>query len=175
MTPSEYVIFDACLARSVGSKPTPKTREIRSVTETLKAGSIGVCITPLLRQEWEKHASPHMRRWLVHMTSRGRVKIERDRQVRDFRLAVRACFGQRECDHEKNQEVLKDAHLTECAILTGRAVLSGDDTQRRILAELSVVYPRVGSVQWINPTLLYQGCVRWLEGGGADAAFGRVA
>jgi hypothetical protein len=174
MMPNKFVIIDACIARSVGAGVISQTHKTREVVDALKSGPTGICFTPQLRKEWERHASRHMRTWLVQMTQRGRVRHEKDRQVRDFRNAVNRFFVGVGTGEEKRQAVLKDAHLTEHAILTKRAIFSSDDTQRRLLAELANVYSRVGHVQWINPDHLHPTCLVWLQNGCEDSFLGKI-
>jgi hypothetical protein len=106
----------------------------------------GALMTPTLRAEWRKHASPTMVGWLASMESRRRIRAERDRPVRDLRDALEQVE-----DQGVKAAIEKDLHLSEAAVWHAVPVASQDDRQRRFLAGLASSYPRAGKVQWFNP------------------------
>lgn len=80
------------------------------------------------------------------MESRGRVRREPDRPVRDLRNAVA------KVDNDGVRAALeKDIHLSESAILNGLPVASRDERQRKFLSELAEDYGAAGRIQWLNP------------------------
>ncbi|WP_410638072.1 hypothetical protein [Amycolatopsis sp. lyj-346] len=137
----------------------------------LKTGNTGVCMTPELQMEWERHATRFMTRWLANMEQRCRVRRERDRRLADLRESIMAFVKQQ----EKRDVILKDVHITEAAIFFQVAVFSFDDTQRRVLSELRVHYELLGGVQWFNPESDGQHSLEWLQGGGHDANACQIA
>lgn len=128
-------------------------------------------MTPALSEEWARHASPLMRRWLASMVSRRRVRFERDRRVADFRRAAIVAA----VDSAEYEAIEKDAHITEAAILLTVGVLSLDDKQLGLLARLSLTYPLVAGVQWFHPERAHVECREWLASGCRDATVGRIA
>ncbi|MFD2466005.1 hypothetical protein [Amycolatopsis silviterrae] len=171
MKPSNHVLVDACVARSVSERNSGKLANTHQVLLSLRAGNIGVCMTPELQAEWEKHATRFMTRWLTNMEQRCRVRRERDRRIADLRESIVKFVTQ----EEKREVILKDVHITEAAIFFQVAVFSFDDTQRRVLSELHVHYERLGGVQWFNPESDGQPSLEWLRGGGHDAKACQIA
>lgn len=167
-----HVLVDACIARSVGAKrDTMPARDIRVVLDEIQNGPVGLLMTPLLRQEWERHASPVMKRWLARMVSRRRVKTMRDRRVNDLRsAAARSAITDAEI-----VAIEKDAHITEAAILSKSGVISLDDAQLRLLARVATLYPLVGHVQWFHPVRDCVDCATWVASGCADSSLSRVS
>jgi hypothetical protein len=147
-SPSSHVLVDANVARSArdpARHPTSsacwKLAKLMSSRDCLT----GALMTPALRAEWRKHASPTMVGWLASMESRNRIRAEHDRPVRDLRRAVA------EVEEGVRAAIEKDLHLSEAAVLHGVPVASQDDQQRRFLRELSSSYSLAGKVQWFNP------------------------
>lgn len=170
--PESHVLIDACVARAVGvRRDTMPAKEIRKILEECADGPTGILMTPALREEWGRHASPLMKRWLARMVSRRRVRTATDRRVRDFRIAAEDSAA----DQAEYDALEKDAHITEAAILFGSGVVSLDDRQLRLLARVSVNYSLVGRVQWFHPVRNCAECAEWVASGCADQEVGRIS
>jgi hypothetical protein len=171
-TTESHVLVDACVAKAVGVKhDTMPARDIRKVLEEFREGPTGLLMTPLLRNEWERHASPIMKRWLARMVSRRRVRAVRDRRVNDFRTAARNSAA----DPTELEALEKDAHITEAAILLKAGVLSLDDRQLRLLTRVTQIYPLVGQVQWFHPVRNCEVCAHWVAAGCTDDQILRIS
>ncbi|MEU6646939.1 hypothetical protein ABZ863_30990 [Saccharomonospora sp. NPDC046836] len=128
-------------------------------------------MTPNLQDEWKRHATRFMTRWLVMMEQRCRVRRERDRRISDLRSAVATNVTQ----EEKRNVILKDIHITEAAIFLKIAVFSFDEKQRRVLSELQQDYSLLGDVQWFNPESDIETLKYWIDSDGHDKALCAVA
>jgi len=167
-----HVLLDACVARAVGKNETSSpAREIRVILDDLRDGQVGLLMTPLLRTEWERHASPIMKKWLARMVTRKKVKFARDRRVSDFRAAAE----QGAVDQAEVEALEKDAHITEAAILSRSGVISLDDRQLRLLARLVAGYPLVGEIQWFHPVRDRENCRSWISTSCVDVDVSRIS
>lgn len=171
MKPSNHVLLDACVARSVSETNSDLFRSTHSIILLLKSGKTGVCMTPELQAEWQRHATRFMTRWLANMEQRCRVRRERDRRLTDLRESITKHVKQQ----EKRAVILKDVHITEAAIYLDVAVFSFDDTQRRVLAELHPHYSRLGALQWFNPERDAESSGAWLQSEGHDMNACRIS
>ncbi|MFC9919655.1 hypothetical protein [Agromyces binzhouensis] len=163
-----HIIVDASVARSV-SDPAGNSTAIACLTLARmlesKGCQTGALMTPMLHEEWKKHAPRIMTSWLASMESRGRVRREPDRPVRDLRDAIAIVK-----DGGIRTALEKDLHLSEGAIINALPVASRDDKQRRYLADLEGAYERVGRIQWLNPeTSSPQDWGPWIESGCTDS------
>lgn len=163
-----HVIVDASVARS-GADSSSSDVAIRSMALARAIAhrdcATGALMTPALQDEWRVHASRAMSAWLARMESLGRVRRERDRNVRDLRGAVEQVV-----DAGVRSALVKDLHLSEAAILHRVPVASLDERQRRYLSTLASDYPGVRRIQWFNPaTDDVTTWVAWLSNGCTDA------
>lgn len=171
---SGHIVIDASVARSVGDPALHPTavaclRLVRLLER--KECATGALMTPALHDEWRVHASRLMTSWLASMESRGRVRREPDRPVRDLRNAV-AAVG----DEGIRAALEKDIHLSESAILNGLPVASRDDRQKSFLRDLAHGYPAAGRIQWLNPVSDdREDWEPWIEAGCTDRAVFAIA
>lgn len=153
----QHAIVDACVAMAIGDPTVEQMANARKLIDALATGPVGVCMTDALVAEWDKHASKFMKKWLAKMVSKGRTRHERDTRLSDYRRVLKGV------DPTMGKAaMLKDAHLVEAAILCRAGVLSLDDKQRRYLAGIVPLYPRVGRIQWFNPESDFSDCEAWL-------------
>jgi hypothetical protein len=102
-----------------------------------------------------------MTSWLVSMVQRKRVKRFDDRRVSDFRSMVDGIS-----DEAIREAMIKDAHLTEAAIIHHLPVASHDAKQRRYISDLGRQYPLMKKVQWFSPEEDdLNAWSTWLQGG----------
>ena len=170
MSPSDYALIDACVARAFGVGSASRLSGLKAAIDEVAKGPTGVAMSPDLKIEWELHASRFMSRWLANMTSRRRVRWIKDRRVSDFR---RAALANAESPQEY-EAIEKDAHITEAALLVGFGVISLDDRQRRLLRKMCEEYPLVGTIQWFNPTSEAEECLVWLQSATKDQFLGQI-
>jgi hypothetical protein len=126
----------------------------------------GAAMTPLLRAEWRRHASPMMTGWLASMEARGRLRSERDRRVKDLRVALAA-----EPDPGIRLELEKDMHLSEAALSYGFAVVSRDSKQRAFLGRIAGHYAPAGGIRWVDPVDDQSQWESWLRHGCSSTSY----
>jgi hypothetical protein len=160
----KYVIVDACVARSVKNPPHPDVIHAAKIMAAISASSVAICMTPLLQKEWKKHASRFSTRWLVKLENRGDVYRLSDKRVADFRRAIPQALKAK----DERDAVLKDAHLTEVALLHDFSVISMDDKQRGLLARVAEIYELLTKIQWFSPRSDGEICLSWLSTGNQD-------
>ena len=164
-SPVNHILVDANIARSARDPARhPTSAACWTLARLLysKDCATGAVMTPTLRDEWRKHASPTMVGWLASMESRKRVRKEKDLPVRDLRAAVAEIE-----DPGVRGAVEKDLHLSEAALMHGVPVASQDDRQRSFLTSLGASYPLASSIQWFNPVTDADWEV-WVRGGCPD-------
>ena len=160
-----YLIIDANVARSCTDPARHETSEAcLRLTRVLqdRNSRVGVALTPALRAEWSKHASPMFTRWWASMESRQRIRTEDDRRVGDYRTHL-SNIG----DEGVRVAMEKDAHLVELSLLQHYPIASQDDTQRRYVSAVAARYPLAGKVQWFNP-VTSAGWEEWVSTGCQD-------
>ncbi|MFF2270030.1 hypothetical protein ACFVTZ_17340 [Cellulosimicrobium cellulans] len=162
MTTNSHVLVDANIARSCADPARHETSEsclrlIRLLEG--KACGVGVALTPILEEEWRKHATRTFVSWWAAMESRKRIRRESDRRVGDYRRALEEVEDAGVAD-----AMAKDAFLVEAAILHGFHVASQDERQRRYIAALSSEYALLSGVQWFNPVIDSE-WEEWIAGG----------
>ena len=106
-------------------------------------------MTPLLREEWNRHQSLFARAWLAEMTSKAKVEAIAD--VRNEELRAQA---------PSSASAQKDLHLVEAALVTDRIVISLDDRAR---TELAV--DAAAEVMWVHPVDEGGHVIYWLNKG----------
>lgn len=160
-----YLVIDANVARSCTDPARHETSEAcLRLTRVLQDRNcrVGVALTPALRDEWTKHASPMFTRWWASMESRQRIRLEDDKRVGDYRTYLAGID-----DEGIRVAMEKDAHLVEVSLLQHYPIASQDDTQRRYVAALADTYPLAGKVQWFNP-VTSEGWEAWVSEGCED-------
>jgi len=63
---------------------------------------------------------------------------------------------------------LKDAHLLEAAMVTGKRIVSHDETARRVFRAASRVVPRLRDIVWLDPANETEQVEDWLRDGAPE-------
>jgi hypothetical protein len=162
MIPKVHVLVDANIARSATDPANhPTTRRCLVVAKILldRNSQSGLAMTPCLQEEWRKHATRYMTRWLASMESKGRIKRVRDEVVSDLRTAIKNVNS----DGIK-AAMMKDIHITSAALYFDFPVVSRDDNQKRYLAMVAAEYELIEKIHWVNPET-DQDWEPWLKNG----------
>lgn len=144
-----FLLIDANVALSATTVPrSSASKACTDLVQTIasRRSPVDVAMTPMLMDEWRRHASPMMIRWLAQMDSRRRVRHMKDRPIRGLRKVVIQIE-----DAGIREAVQKDLHLSEAGLLQNLPVVSCDDKQHRYLASLVESYPQLAKLQWANP------------------------
>jgi len=110
-------------------------------------------MTPLLREEWNRHQSLFAKAWLAEMTSKAKVEAIADIQNEELRAEAPDTVSAR-----------KNLHLVEAALATDQIVISLDDRAR---TELALHAAR--EVMWVHPVDEGGHVIYWLRNGAAWA------
>ncbi len=160
---SRDLVVDASVARSSGGEEAtyPTSKNCRDCLKTILALPHQVVMSPAITDEWNKHKSAFARGWLVSMTARRRVLRVEPEQLEELRRKV-----QEITDSLKEREaMLKDFHLIEAALVTGRTVIALDETVRALFGTACQTMGQMKSIVWVNPDKLEEATITWLEAG----------
>jgi hypothetical protein len=146
---SRRLVIDASVASAAGLTMQPTSRRCREFLQAVLRICHRSAMTPMLREEWNKHQSLFSARWLADMTSKAKVEDVADIQYEELRSEAPITASAQ-----------KDLHLIEAALLTDHIVISLDDRAR---TELSV--PASEEVMWINPVDEAGHVIYWLNKG----------
>lgn len=113
---------------------------------------VGAAISPMLKEEWDRHKSRYATRWLSAMAARGAFRYVHEpwADVADYRDAVDA-----QSDTAR-RELIRDEHVVALAMQTSQRVLSQDRRQARYLRAL-LSHPStpeaLSGLHWVAPDL----------------------
>jgi hypothetical protein len=169
-TSKHALLIDACIASGLSDPADVKLIRALKIVILLQKGPVGLAMTRTLRREWMDHASRYMLRFLARMESRRKVDNYSEKRVADFRSAIENHVDQQ----GKRAEIYKDAHLTEAALLHSIAIMSIDEKQRRMLADLSEHYLPLQNLQWFNPCHESDDIQYWMNHAPHDASLGTL-
>jgi len=148
-TVSRRLVIDASIASAAGLSMNPDSRRCREFLQAVLRISHRATMTPLLREEWNRHQSLFARLWLAEMTSKAKVEAIADIPNEDLRAEAPGTVSAQ-----------KDLHLIEAALATDKIVISLDARAR---AELSV--QAAAEVMWIHPVDEGGHVIYWLNKG----------
>lgn len=118
-------------------------------------------LTEAIRDEWNRHQSGFARDWRRSMFARRRVEALDVPADETFREQLDDAA---DSDRER-AAMLKDAHLIEAAVATGRRVASLDDAIRGYYQQAAGKVPALRAVCWVNPEVEDEDAVGWLKKG----------
>lgn len=157
------IVIDADIMRSAGTSEHPHSRNSREVLEAIREGNHRMVQCAPLLAEHKKHRSRFASTWQTSMLSRKqwvRWEYQADDGLRSVLLAALP-----ENSSNKEQAVLKDAHLMEAAAATGQCIISKDKSARDLFR---LACPALGShrhILWGEMTLSSEGVIDWVRSG----------
>jgi len=170
-SPMVQLAVDACVAKEASNSKVPRSTTARDALESVrKSKSIVVVFSPLLTEEWSRHAARFSVLWKSTMVSRRRVRFVADKPSRLLRAKVRDCLA----DPADVAALLKDVYLLELGLVQGSRILSSDRRTGRLAAEVAIEFSPLGRVQWIDPHSRKYNCLAWLVAGCVDDDIGRL-
>jgi len=160
---SRRLVIDASVARSSGGEDAvfPTSKNCRDFLKAVLEICHHVVLTPEIREEWHKHKSNFARRWLVSMFARKKAELLDSAEDR----VLRGKIHQASQNEKGRAAMLKDAHLLEAALVTDEIVVALDETVRALFIEVAIVVGEIRDVVWINPDLVHEEPLPWLESG----------
>lgn len=139
-----YLVIDADIARSSGVTEHPVSSSSRKLLDMVLNGEHCASFCSTLLSEWNKHQSAYTKRWRATMYSRKKVKIvaHGDETKREL---------QKLPETKMQKAAIKDSHLIDISNLSGKTVLSNDNTARDALSTLLSNSNLIDGVYWLSP------------------------
>ena len=121
-----------------------------------------VVMTPELSEEWEENQSKFAATWLRSMIARKRFDYVDPPVNQALRDEIEGT-----ATRETEIEVMrKDFHLLEAARSTDQAIISLDETIRRLFARASQPVGEIRDIVWVNPERMEEEePIEWLKNG----------
>jgi hypothetical protein len=120
--------------------------------------------TEAIKLEWDKHDSRFARQW--------RLSMVRLKKLKPLDKAIASTIRESIQEHCKDGDVLaivlKDCHLIEAAVAADSRVASLDEQVRGHLAALAVAVEVLPGILWVNPAVVKERGVEWLNQGAPD-------
>ena len=160
-------MIDASVARASGGEGAahPTAAATRDFLQAVLTICHKAVMTPAVRDEWDKHQSNFARKWRSSMVARKKLKLLNLEEREDLRHQIEL----ENIPRMQKNAMLKDCHLIEAAIMTGRSIIALDIAARNLFGEASENILEIQNILWINPTTDQEHVMAWLEGA-ADQA-----
>lgn len=160
---SKRLVIDASIAKAAGGENAtfPSSKHCRDFLKEVLRICHRVVLTEEITREWDRHQSNFARSW--------RVAMRQKRKIPPLKKETNALLRQRIREaalHEKDwQEMEKDCHLIEAALVADLAVVSVEENARRRFARVAAQVEELRTVAWINPANEEEHCPEWLNSG----------
>ena len=162
-TVSKRLVIDASIARAAGGRPHPTSQHCTDFLETVRDEGHQMVMTPAIYGEWSRHEARFAYRWRTSMVaSKKIVFLRRDDVVNP---ALREQIDQLDVTDKARQEMLKDVHLIEAALITDQTITSLNEQDRRRFASVCDTVTAIRAIIWVNPDRPEERCVEWLKNG----------
>jgi hypothetical protein len=167
---SRVRVIDASIARAAGEVSMhPTSRSCREFLQAVLQHGHRMAMTESIQAEWNKHQSRFARGWRTSMVARKRVEFVEVAAHLTLEKRVVCAVA----DAFLAAIIDKDRRLVEAALVTEKRVTSLDDHVRNHLQNYLSRLPELRSICWVNPCLLEEEAIAWLEAG-APAARSRM-
>jgi hypothetical protein len=123
-----------------------------------------------LRDEWNRHASSHAKRWLRNMEQKSRIVPEDGEQFAELADPACACLP----TAGEKAALAKDFHLIQSALATGQLILSNEVLFPRYVALACGVVQELTSLYYANPVVEGDPCRLWIKAGAEKTADRRI-
>jgi hypothetical protein len=160
---SKRLVIDTDVVRSAGGADAthPRSQHCRDFLRAVLDICHRVVVTREILDEWKPHASSFARKW--HVAMYGKKKVVTVSTRKDDKLLQRIEVTARS---EKDRDaILKDMLLVEAALATDQAVVSCDDSGRRLFVAASSQVSELRPIVWVNPDREEEEPIQWLTNG----------
>lgn len=146
---SKQLVIDACIAFSTGklAADSPESVKCRSLLLLIKEICHRIVMSAVMLDEWKRNGSPFAQRWLIEMNNLKKVCMIDNPSNRDFRKSI----GNMKCSKKEKDVMKKDMHLIEMALKKDKIIISLDEKSKRLFVKLSLTFPRMLDLVWMNP------------------------
>ncbi len=153
------MVIDADIARAAGETVHPVSGNCRNFLEAVKNNGHILVMTHEICDEWNRHQSNFSRCWRKYMVSRKQfrmLKIQKNEKSERELPALGLT--------DKQEKIaLKDCHLVDAAIKSGKTIASGDDEAKYVFSVASEKKIILKDLIWVNPKTMGTVLTGWLE------------
>ncbi|MCY4106180.1 MAG: hypothetical protein OXG02_05690 [Chloroflexi bacterium] len=163
-------VIDTDITSAASEKSCKLPTNCRIFLQTMMRCGHCIVFTPDLQAEWRRRRSGWSRRWRSYMHGMGLVHdIRKDCRDKKLREKIKRFASEDESQRDNLiEDMLKDVHLLEAALITDKRIASRNDTQREDFARASRSAMRIGMIKkimWVNPAVENEYCLNWLKKG----------
>ncbi len=158
---SQRFVVDASVAQAAGVRGSSgRSKSCRDFLLALLEQCHRIVFTGELRDEWKEHASPFADRWRAEMV--GKKKFE----FVHYKFAeLRQHVNALDIQENQREEIVKDCHLIEAALMSDHRIASLDETMRSIFRSFARRIKRLKRILWVNPENDNEGVLDWVRTG----------
>ncbi len=160
------LVIDASIARAADSLESTHPRGIlcRDFLVAVRGVCHRIAWTDAIKNEWDKQDSLFARQWRFSMLKLDKLRPVEETITSEIRDSI-----QEHCnDADILAIVLNDCHLIQAALAADLRVASLDEQVRGHLATLSAAVESLRPLIWVNPAVVEENAVEWLEKGAPD-------
>jgi hypothetical protein len=158
------LVIDASIARAAGSLESKHPRGIlcRDFLMSIRSICHRIAWNDAIKAEWDKHNSSFAQQWRLSMLKLNKlIPVNCVEAIRDS--------VENHCDDPAILAlVLKDCHLVQAALATDHRIASLDDQVRGHFTDLAEAVKVLRPILWLNPAVVDEAAVEWLERGAPD-------
>jgi len=154
------LVIDADIAHSAGESDHPVSGNCRNFLEAVRENGHKLIMTKEIRDEWNRHQSNYSTRWRALMVSRKQVNMIRIGKNEKTESDL-PNWG---LTDKQERIALKDCHLIDAALKSGKIVASGDNTARDVFSVASENKTMLKSLIWVNPKDGETEITNWIKG-----------
>ncbi|HBL12780.1 MAG TPA: hypothetical protein DD379_15535 [Cyanobacteria bacterium UBA11162] len=166
---SKRLVIDACVAGSSGKEDAiePVSVHCRDFLQAVLEMSHKVVMTPAIRDEWNEHQSQFARKWRLQMLSKRKLEILDIPTNNKLWNEIYQIIESVTRSNKQQEEMIKDIHLVEAALVTDKTVISLDDnTARRFFSKAAAQVDELKDIVWVNPDKIEEEQpIEWLQNG----------
>lgn len=157
------LVIDASIAFAAGDWESQDPRGIlcRELLRAVRGSGHRIAWSRAIEVEWDRNQSPFAARWRATMLNLRKLQPVKDEVLEELREAIEW--------HSNDRNVvaimLKDVHLIEAALATGRRIAAWDVAARGHFTRLALTFERIRPVNWVDPTVEDEQAIAWVERG----------
>jgi predicted nucleic acid-binding protein len=162
------LVVDCDVATGAGLNENPRSQRCLAVLEAIRKAKHHIHLSPQLYDEWLRHLSPSAGKgasyalgWMVEM-----IRTEFLHQLPEQPdSGIAAAIAQADLAPKTRQDMLKDAHLPETALLYDHIIISCDERAYRLFHDATELLPQIQALMWLNPERPDDDCAAWCAAG----------
>jgi hypothetical protein len=168
-TDQKNFVVDACIMKAAG-QTAGTSSNCRKFLSLILDNEHKVVITEEIKKEWENHQSSFSSEWRIAMTRKNLTfrpensklseHIDLKNQI-DNTLKTDIKFK----DSKYYEDVNKDFHLVQAALVSDKLVSSLDDKMKKILTKICDEHTVLKTISWLNPDKQCETTTDWFING----------